>query len=72
MHDRPPVAEQLASALVATDISSERSLADMPALIEDEDVDPDSLKDMPPLEDVAPLAFPRGAPPRKRHCQEDA
>ena len=42
------------------------------ALIEDEEVDPDSLKDMPPLEDVAPPAFPRGAPPRKRHCQEDA
>ena len=35
------------------------------------DVDPDSLKDMPPLEDVAPSAFPQDAPPRKRHRQKD-
>ena len=46
-----------------------KSLADMPALIEDEDVDPDSLKDMPPLEDVAPPKFPehaRSGPSRRK------
>ena len=54
-----------------------KSLADMPALIEEDplsempeliDVDPDSLKDMPPLEKSAPPKFPEHARsgPRRR------
>ena len=52
--------------------AEELSLDSSPDSTTSSDSDSDSPRDMPPLEDVTPPAFPRGVPPHKRHRQEDA